>query len=76
MVKELGKCGVTCRELETGIEIEAVGAATPEVLLRTGADIHCYNDHRIAMSFGVLGCRWSGVHVTDQACTDKTYVVC
>lgn len=73
MVKELGKCGVTCRELETGIEIEAVGTATTEVLRGVGADIHCYNDHRIAMSFGVLGCRWSGVHVTDQACTDKTY---
>ena len=74
MVTELGKCGVTCRELPTGIEIEAAGPNAPSVLVDgPGADIHCYKDHRIAMSFGVLGCRWPGVHVTDQACTDKTY---
>lgn len=49
MVTELAKCGITARELPDGIEIEGA-----KEKLR-GATIHCYDDHRIAMSFAVLG---------------------
>ena len=37
------------------------------------AQIECYADHRIAMSFAVLGCAVPGVTIKDPACTAKTY---
>ena len=37
------------------------------------AEIECYADHRIAMSFAVLGCAVPGVTIKDPACTAKTY---
>lgn len=76
MVAELAKCGITARELPDGIEIE--GAREK---LR-GATIHCYDDHRIAMSFAVLGLssllsgpeHCSTPMVLDEAlCVGKTY---
>lgn len=38
-----------------------------------GADIECFNDHRVAMCFGVLGTLVSGVNILDPDCTQKTY---
>ena len=35
--------------------------------------IECYGDHRIAMSFGVLGAIAGGVTIADPACVAKTY---
>ncbi len=37
------------------------------------AAIECYADHRMAMSFAVLGAIAGGVTITDPACTAKTY---
>ncbi len=37
------------------------------------AAIECYGDHRIAMSFAVLGAIVDGVTITDPACSAKTY---
>ncbi len=37
------------------------------------ADIQCYADHRMAMSFAVLGAIAGHVTITDPACTAKTY---
>jgi len=50
MKDQLAKFGVVCRELDDGIEVDGRGMqlASP----KTG--IHCYDDHRIAMSFSVL----------------------
>ena len=70
MVEELSKCGVKCRELEDGIEIE--GRTTP-ISLSSPAEILCYNDHRIAMSFACLGARVPGIVISDKECTQKTY---
>ena len=44
---------------------------TPKPLIP--AAIECYADHRMAMSFGVLGAIAGGVTITDPACTAKTY---
>lgn len=65
MVAELAKCGVVARELPDGLEIEGSGLLGPPPAaedsaprapsLLHGAPIHCYDDHRIAMSFAVLG---------------------
>jgi len=68
MVTELGKCGIVCRELPDGLEIE--GKCPSEL---RPAKIHCYNDHRVAMAFAVLGCVVPGILITDKACVDKTY---
>jgi 3-phosphoshikimate 1-carboxyvinyltransferase len=35
--------------------------------------VHCYADHRIAMSFTVLGMACGGVRIEDPACVAKTY---
>ena len=40
---------------------------------QTPAEIECYADHRIAMSFAVLGCAVEGVTILDPVCTAKTY---
>jgi 3-phosphoshikimate 1-carboxyvinyltransferase len=39
----------------------------------TPAMVHCYDDHRIAMSFAVLGAAAGGVTIEDPACVSKTY---
>lgn len=37
------------------------------------AEVQCYSDHRMAMSFAVLGSIAGGVTVADPACVSKTY---
>ncbi len=37
------------------------------------ADIHTYDDHRMAMSFAVAGLRSPGVRICDPACVNKTF---
>ena len=73
MVTELGKCGVVCEELVDGLAIHGQGRGLPGPLHHGPVNIHCYKDHRIAMSFGVLGCHWPNVVISDKDCTDKTY---
>jgi pentafunctional AROM polypeptide len=70
MITELTKCGVTVRELPSGIEI--VGTNGTDVKLQS-ACIECYDDHRIAMSFAVVGCVVPRITITDKACVGKTY---
>eukprot|EP01113_Clastostelium_recurvatum_P042390 TRINITY_DN6867_c0_g1_i6.p1 TRINITY_DN6867_c0_g1~~TRINITY_DN6867_c0_g1_i6.p1 ORF type:complete len:1625 (-),score=356.69 TRINITY_DN6867_c0_g1_i6:74-4948(-) len=68
MVEQLSKLGVVSRELDDGIEVEGSDPSTLH-----GAHIECYNDHRISMSFAVLGCKVPGIIITDKECTQKTY---
>ena len=63
MVTELGKCGVQTKELPDGIEV----TGSPPAKLH-GASIHCYNDHRVAMAFAVLGCKVRNVVMQDKHC--------
>lgn len=51
MHDELWRFGVKCRELEDGLEVEGSGLDIKEA--KDG--VHCYDDHRVAMSFSVLG---------------------
>jgi pentafunctional AROM polypeptide len=90
MAVELGKCGVATRELPDGIEIEGLGlplgagpvtvpgaVAGAAVAAPAPVLIHCYDDHRIAMSFAVLSLalRPHGLALVldDAACVEKTY---
>ncbi|MCU7823761.1 3-phosphoshikimate 1-carboxyvinyltransferase [Kitasatospora sp. DSM 101779] len=39
----------------------------------SGGPVDCHRDHRIAMSFSVLGLRVPGIVLDDPACVDKTF---
>jgi len=67
--RELRKLGITVEEGPDYMVIEPLGqAARPQVV-----DIETYHDHRIAMSFGVLGSRLPGLRILDPGCVAKTY---
>lgn len=62
---ELRKLGQEVEEFEDGMTI------TPAPV--TPAEIETYDDHRMAMSFGVTGLRAPGVRILDPGCTAKTF---
>jgi 3-phosphoshikimate 1-carboxyvinyltransferase len=62
---ELTKCGA--RVEETGDTL----AVHPSPL--HGAEIETYNDHRIAMCFGMLGLRVLGIRLRNPGCVRKTF---
>lgn len=62
---ELRKLGQRVEEFEDGMTI------TPAPV--TPAEIETYDDHRMAMSFGVTGLRAPGVRILDPGCTAKTF---
>eukprot|EP01135_Chromosphaera_perkinsii_P007194 Nk52_evm2s745 gene=Nk52_evmTU2s745 len=70
MIEELTKMGVTCRELPDGLEIDGL---SPSEFKQGPFYINCHDDHRIAMSFGVLGCKIPGIVITEKSCVCKTY---
>jgi len=47
--------------------------AEPEPGALAGAEIETYNDHRIAMCFGMLGLRVPGMRLSKPACVRKTF---
>lgn len=70
MYDELGKFGVVCRELEDGIEVDGRGMG----IQPARESIHCYDDHRVAMSFAVLATvAPERTVVTEKECTGKTW---
>jgi 3-phosphoshikimate 1-carboxyvinyltransferase len=70
--RELRKLGVT---VEEGPDFMVISPL--DELPASGADsrveIETYHDHRIAMSFGVLGSRLPGLRILDPGCVAKTY---
>ncbi|TQS33540.1 hypothetical protein Golomagni_06112, partial [Golovinomyces magnicellulatus] len=71
MREQLDKFGVQCTELDDGIEIH--GKPLAEVGKPTES-IHCYDDHRVAMSFSVLSVAApSPVVITERECVGKTW---
>ncbi|KAI1636739.1 EPSP synthase-domain-containing protein [Biscogniauxia mediterranea] len=71
MREQLAKFGVTCTELEDGIVITGknfVELSAPE------GGIHCYDDHRVAMSFSVISViSPHPVLILERECTAKTW---
>ena len=65
MVSELKKTGIAAEELADGI---AVTGGAPH-----GATIETYNDHRIAMSFAVLGLAVPGMRIEGEGCVGKSF---
>ncbi|WZH48041.1 EPSP synthase-domain-containing protein [Fusarium acuminatum] len=72
MKDQLEKFGVHCNELEDGIEV--IGKGQDGNVATPSASIHCYDDHRVAMSFSVLAVASPGpVIITERECVGKTW---
>jgi len=65
LVRELTKTGIKAQETEDGLIIDG---GRPH-----GAEIETYNDHRIAMSFAVLGLYVPGMKIKDPDCVQKSF---
>jgi 3-phosphoshikimate 1-carboxyvinyltransferase len=65
LVREIAKTGIRAEELEDGI---AITGGTPR-----GAEIETYNDHRIAMSFAVMGLAVPGMRIRNPGCVRKSF---
>lgn len=74
-IKETDRLRATATELERLGQTVHVGADWLRIEPRPlrPARVHCYGDHRMAMSFAVLGLLTGGVSVGDPACVAKTY---
>ena len=65
VVRELRRAGIEAEEEPDGFLIRP-GTPRP-------ARIATYDDHRMAMSFALLGLRAPGIEIEDPACVAKTY---
>ncbi|KZT71160.1 Pentafunctional AroM protein [Daedalea quercina L-15889] len=69
MIDQLAKFGVETKELDDGLEV--YGRPIPE--LKEGVSVHCYDDHRVAMAFSVLGTVVNGTILEEKRCVEKTW---
>lgn len=65
VVTELVRCGIEARATDDGFVI-VPGTPAPAV-------VATYDDHRMAMSFALLGLRWPGIRIADPGCVAKTF---
>jgi 3-phosphoshikimate 1-carboxyvinyltransferase len=65
VVRELDRCGIRAEAEADGL---VVHPGRPH-----GAVIETYDDHRMAMSFALLGLRIPGISIADPACVAKTF---
>ncbi|MHC4878799.1 MAG: 3-phosphoshikimate 1-carboxyvinyltransferase [Planctomycetota bacterium] len=65
LVTEIRRLGVQADEHEDGLTITP-GSISP-------ATIATYDDHRMAMSFALVGLKVDGIQIADPGCTAKTY---
>ena len=64
VVTELRRCGIDATEDDDGFTI-VPGTPRPTV-------VQTYDDHRMAMSFSLLGLRHPGISIADPGCVAKT----
>jgi len=65
VVSELRRCGIEAEEEADGFVVRP-GPPRP-------TSVHTYDDHRMAMSFALLGLRSPGIVIEDPTCVAKTY---
>jgi 3-phosphoshikimate 1-carboxyvinyltransferase len=65
VVRELQRLGIEATEDDDGFTI---APGTPHA-----GRVDTYDDHRMAMSFALLGLRVPGIEIADPSCVDKTY---
>jgi len=66
MVTELKKLGVNAEELPDGAIIEGTNSFKPAL-------INTYDDHRIAMSFAILGLKTGEIEIENPDCVKKSF---
>jgi len=66
MLVEFRKLGGKVKELKDGMIIHGSGDLS-------GAEIEPHNDHRLAMSFAIVGLRVPGIRIRDERCVDKSF---
>ncbi|KAF7795466.1 hypothetical protein EIP86_006627 [Pleurotus ostreatoroseus] len=69
MMDQLAKFGVETRELPDGLEVYG----KPMTELKQGVSVHCYDDHRVAMAFSVLGSVIKETVLEEKRCVEKTW---
>jgi 3-phosphoshikimate 1-carboxyvinyltransferase len=65
VVAELNRTGIEAKEMPEGLLIQG-GKMQP-------AKIETYNDHRMAMSFGIASLVVPGIEISDKKCVDKSF---
>lgn len=65
VVTELRRLGIRADEHPDGLTIHP-GPVQPTL-------VHTYDDHRMAMSFALIGLKVPGIRIADPDCTAKTY---
>jgi len=65
LVTELNRLGIETDETQDGLTIHP---GTPQP-----GSVKTYDDHRMAMSFALLGLKYPGIEIEDPHCTAKTY---
>ena len=65
----IAKFGVETKELDDGLEVYG----RPISELKEGVSVHCYDDHRVAMAFSVLGTVVNGTILEEKRCVEKTW---
>lgn len=65
VVRELRRCGIAAEEEPDGFVVHP-GQPQPAV-------VATYDDHRMAMSFALLGLRSPGIEIADPGCVAKTF---
>jgi 3-phosphoshikimate 1-carboxyvinyltransferase len=75
-VKETDRVSATCNELKRlGVQVDEHEDGMTIYPCQTfqPADIQTYNDHRMAMSFALIGLRFDGVTIENPSCVSKTF---
>jgi 3-phosphoshikimate 1-carboxyvinyltransferase len=65
VVKELQKLGIDAVEEQDGMIVKP---GVPKA-----GQVSTYHDHRMAMSFALLGLKHEGIEILDPSCTSKTF---
>ena len=65
VVKELSRLGIAAEEEADGFVVQP---GRPHA-----GEVHTYDDHRMAMSFALLGLRCEGITIADPGCVSKTF---
>jgi pentafunctional AROM polypeptide len=79
MAVELEKCGIHAEELPDGLIVHGIGFTGSEPSPLRACTVHCYDDHRIAMSMALLSYAYStlgrpdAIILDDSSCVEKTY---
>jgi 3-phosphoshikimate 1-carboxyvinyltransferase len=75
-VKETDRVSATCNELQRlGVQVEEHedGMTIYPCQTLRPAEVHTCNDHRMAMSFALIGLRFDGVTIENPSCVSKTF---